>query len=321
MKEKPLKGVIASLIFGVVSLAVSILLGIVHWTSTDVNQLLKNDAIYKVSSSDDVVVHIDFIYPEPIGHLDNNNNLYLVGYVQPDGYLGYVGMEAKNKDKEVQKLIETSPDKLAKNPQYLVVKKKSTYDKDSILNYESSLREIFASNEEIKQTLDYSTYVSRLDTGLGKVVYFIGPLFLALGLLGFFNAWKLKKSNAQVYEDLYQAYPSLQGNIQGLQDGADYIDEKIGLLIYKNHIFGYKQKLFLLDLRDINNLYHRVVNHKKYGLITVSRSSSLVFESPNHKKAQEFAIKNVGKNTDLQLQPLFDYIQERFPHITIGYKA
>lgn len=320
MKETRLKGVIAALIVGVVCLGLSLFLGVLHWQSTDKNQLIKSEAIYKTSSSQDAVVLIDYIYPEAIGTLDNGNSLYLIGYVQPDGYLGYVGLEAKESDKELQALIKTSKEALAENPQYLVVKVKSTLDKESIVNYENYLRETLSSNAELSQSMDYSTYVTRLNLGLGQAIYFIIPIMLVLGGAGFLTAWKLKKSNAAVYEELYHTYPNLQGNIQALHDSADYIDESIGLLVYKNHIFGYKQRLFLFDLREVTNLYHHVINHKKYGLITIHRSSSLVFKTQDSHKAQEVAIKNVGKNTDLQLQPLFDYIQNHFPHIVLGYK-
>lgn len=321
MKEKRLKGVIATLILGVASLAIAIFLGFLHWASTDVNQLVKNGAIYKVSSSDDVVVRIDYIYPEAIGELDSGNAIYLVGYVQPDGYLGYVGLETKESDKEVQKLIETSQDELSKNPQYLVVKAKSTYDKDSIINYENYLREAFASNEDVNQTLDYTSYVSRQNIGLGQVIYFAVPILTILGLFGLFYAWKLKKSNAKVYEELYLAYPDLQGNIQRMFDEANFKDDRIGVLIYKNHIYGYKQQIFLVDLRQVTNLYHHVINRKYYGVITVSRTSSLVFKRENEVKNKEYSIKNVGKNTDLQLQLLFDYVHVHFPNIRIGFEG
>ena len=130
MKETRFKGVASSLLISLAFLMIAGFLALHHWTTTNIENLINSGAIYGSSSNEDVVVQIDYIYPEVIGESDQGDLLYLVGYISPSGYLGYVGLEAKENDKEIQELLNTSEEELAQNPQYLVVKSKTTTSSD-----------------------------------------------------------------------------------------------------------------------------------------------------------------------------------------------
>ncbi len=318
MKETRFKGVASSLLISLAFLMIAGFLALHHWTTTNIENLINSGAIYGSSSNEDVVVQIDYIYPEVIGESDQGDLLYLVGYISPSGYLGYVGLEAKENDKEIQELLNTSEEELAQNPQYLVVKSKTTTSSDSISNYQSYLAEVIPPDSEVGKDLTYSAYLSRLNLGLGTSVLVLVPILILLTGLFLFYAWKRLKMNQQAYAHLYEEYPNLLGNLEQLKTDASYLDENLGILIYRNHIFGYKQQIFFLDLREIIWIYHSITSHKRYGF-TVNRTSALAIKKQNTDAFKEYAIKNVGKDTDLQLQPLFTYIQLHYPHIIIGY--
>lgn len=213
-------------------------------------------------------------------------------------------------------------DKLAEKPEWLEVKPILVNSDEAVEGYSDHMTEVFSEDEDLSNAFETFRYISRVGVGTaGDLGWEYGKALLlaGIGIVLLVSAFFTRKRNVEAYQGLYEAYPEVEGNLGLLAQEADYHHEKIGLLIYKHHIFTYKQGVGLVDIHDIRQIYHSVINRKRY-FITVSRSSTLDIIRKEGKDLS-LPIKNIGKNTDQELTDFFAYLAERYPDILLGYHA
>lgn len=278
------------------------------------------DVIYKgastsASSGDKVSLRVYDIYSKPIATIKGHKTvIWLVSYDK-----GYVGLEAKEDDKDVAKLLNAG-DSLKDQPKRITVKYYNTRtgSKSRIKNYSGAMTGVLRTSPNISKYFSFYTYVSLQDvksdrTSLPVVCGILGLVGVILIAAAFVTRHKVN----QAYDELYAAYPELNGNLDLLLSDALYYDDNLKIAIYKNHLVSYFRGFCVVDLQQVVQLYHRIVKTKRY-FITVNRQSFLVAVKDDKKKVNMF-IRNRGKKTDEELQPFFAAVQEHFPNIKIGY--
>lgn len=300
LKETRNKGIWA----GLVAIAVFAFFGVLSLT-----------AAMDPSSSSDNSVQVSYIYPEYLVETDANTAVYLIG----DESYGYMGLEASPDDKDLQALLEAG-DSLLDNPQTIEAAAISVSDEDSLVGYTSFMQETFASETEVLDNLELLYYVSIPATKKFKPSPYMFPLlfFVAAGASLFFTI-RIRKTNVGAYETLYTAYPELSGNLELLRSNAAVINETLGVLVYKNHLFSYKMSVFALDLTNTKQLYLELLTYKMNWVLTVNRFSYLIAVTKNDKN-HKFRIGSLGAATGFELEPITNYIQANFPDVKIGYE-
>lgn len=324
IKETKNKGVFFLSFLGLFFLGLGIWMGVDIFQNNGVDNLVSQKKILTdspVSASDKLAVQLVYVDPEALAETEVGSNIYFVIYTYGQDQYGFIGLEASPDDKEVNALIKKA-DKLEEKPEWLEVKPILVNDDEAIEGYSDYMKEVFAEDEELSNSFQTFRYISRVGVGAsGDLAWEYGKvLFIAgLGIIILGSAFFTRKRNVAAYKGLYEAYPEVEGNLGLLVQEADYHHEKIGLLIYKHHIFTYKQGVDLADIREISQIYHSVINRKRY-FITVSRTSTLDIIRKEGKNLS-LPIKNIGKNTDQELTDFFTYLAEKYPDILLGYHA
>ena len=140
-------------------------------------------------------------------------------------------------------------------------------------------------------------------------------IFGGIGLVTLVSAFLLRKKSIAAFEELYQAYPELQGNVENLAGLAEFYDESLKVILYKNHLITYFKGTQALDLRDVEQLY-LVETRINRSLIT-NKVYQFCYVRKNGKKKQDMTLKTT-KTVQEQLDELWDLIIEKFPDIHIG---
>ena len=196
-------------------------------------------------------------------------------------------------------------------------------NKNAIEDYDSKFTEVLNDNNLLSgnsQTVYYLSTSESSSSAQGGMYVAIGLsaaglLFVGLAFL------KRKKVNA-AYDELYAAYPELNGNLDLMLQNATYADDETRVYIYKNHFFTTLSGLEVYDLTQANRIYHYQINHKRYG-ITTNRDSYIVFLTDNtsyRNKKTKIQIVNIGEETDNFLQPFFFAAHQEFPNLEVGYE-
>ncbi|MEX2783605.1 hypothetical protein AB3331_00245 [Streptococcus sp. H49] len=324
IKEKRNKGFVANLVIGIIFLLIAVAYLVFTYYNTDISRIKSNNILYNgqataAENGSNLVIDIYGIDYEPIADIDGHNTvLWLVAFRD-----GYVALEAKEDDKAIAQLIKKG-DSLADNPEQLAV----TYynanysSKEQIQNYSASLKgimeEIAGPTSDLSQNFIYDNYVSLSHLQNDRQTsYIVGAIFGGLGLFFIVTAFFTKRRVNRAYDELYQQYPELNGNIASLAAESSFHDDSLQIVIYKHHLISYYQGLSLMNLDEIVQLYHHILTVRR-SFIAVSRRSTLIGLKDNDKKQYRVPIKNIGKKTDDQLQATFNYLHEHFPHIQLG---
>ena len=196
-------------------------------------------------------------------------------------------------------------------------------NKKAIVDYDSKFTKVLNDNNLLSGKSETTYYLSTSESSSSAQ----GGMYVAIGLsaagllfvgLAFL---KRKKVNA-AYDELYAAYPELNGNLDLMLQNATYADDETRVYIYKNHFFTTLSGLEVYDLTQANRIYHYQINHKRYG-ITTNRDSYIVFLTDNtsyRKKKTKIQITNIGEETDNFLQPFFFAAHQEFPNLEVGYE-
>ncbi|WP_019322823.1 hypothetical protein [Streptococcus mutans] len=316
LKENRNKGFVLYLVFGIFFIigAVGIFLAVSYKNNSQA--VSYNGESTKASSGDKVTLEIRDIYSKPIADIDGHKTvIWLVKYKDN----GYVGLESKEEDKDIARLLKAGSS-LRQHPKHIAVKYYNTHRSTShvIRNYSGAMIGILRSQPELNKYFSFYTYVSLYDiksdqTSLPIVCGLLGLLGLLFIGIAFYVRYKVNRA----YDELYAAYPELNGNLDPLISESLYHDDKLKIIIYKNHLITYHRGFALVDLHQVVQLYHRIVKTRR-SFIAVNQQSFLVAVKMDNKKVSLF-ICNRGKKTDEELQPLFAAVTSYFPNIKIGY--
>lgn len=317
MKEEKFKGFWGLFLIGLIAILLVVSYTFITYVQTDLTTLQRKGLIYKADTSHgETMINVSFIIPEAIGELDNGHQLYLIG----DESRNLLGLETK-KDEPLVKEMIAQGENLSQNPKPLAVYayQLGRDTEAEIQDYRAYIVNFFAGSEIEQDVLSHS-YVSlvrvqndRLQAGIALLV---GGGF---GLLFLYSAVGRFRANGRAYQELYAVYPELLGRLEQAVSEANWANPELKIAVYKNHLFTYQGGFHLVDLAEVERIYHYEVRSKAYGLITTSRSSFLSIAKRDSKKIHQLQFKNKGKHTDEMLHPLFEYLLEHFPAIQVGY--
>ena len=270
-----------------------------------------------------VAVKITSFDPKPIGEISGGRtNMYFIEFsgINTDNY-GYAGIEIKNGDALVEKLKSESD--LLNNPIIVAAKIRISGAEGAIKDYRNYFSLLVSQNGRIDERAEIYAYVSVDDFEKSHLAgYPIALIAASIGLYFLYSAFKLRKSEDNAYNELYDAYPELKYSMDTIFNKATYVDNQLGIVLYKNHLIVPLGSFKVYDLRKAERVYHYILNHKSYGK-TVGRSSQLIILSNDksyRKKKTSFVIKNVGEETDDLLQPFFYVLSQEFPDIQLGFE-
>lgn len=318
-KEKRNKGFVSGLVLSVILLAVGGLMGFL-WN------LHQNPTTAFASNSESgkqVKMTVYDIYPEIIGDVDGGSVVYLVQYSQ-EGDGKYAVIEAKENDAEVKKLIEqATAETLADNPGTLLGTQLqplstnvNTSRNNRIVDLSGFLKSVLEPTSTVYQNMNTNVYLSLTEHSRDGWYYIIGAaIFGGMGVFTAITAFILRKKSIASYNELYQTYPELQGNLEGIADQADYYDQDLKVILYKNHLITYFKGTQTVDLREVDQIYLIENSYHRYGF--TNKVYQLCYIRKDSPKKHNMTIRTT-RTVQEQLEELWELLMEKFPDIHLG---
>lgn len=318
-KEKRNKGFVSGLVLSVILLAVGGLMGFL-WN------LHQNPTTAFASNSESgkqVKMTVYDIYPEIIGDVDGGSVVYLVQYSQ-EGDGKYAVIEAKENDAEVKKLIEqATAETLADNPGTLLGTQLqplstnvNTSRNNRIVDLSGFLKSVLEPTSTVYQNMNTNVYLSLTEHSSDGWYYIIGAaIFGGMGVFTAITAFILRKKSIASYNELYQTYPELQGNLEGIADQADYYDQDLKVILYKNHLITYFKGTQTVDLREVDQIYLIENSYHRYGF--TNKVYQLCYIRKDSPKKHNMTIRTT-RTVQEQLEEFWELLMEKFPDIHLG---
>ena len=318
-KEKRNKGFVSGLVLSVILLAVGGLMGFL-WN------LHQNPTTAFASNSESgkqVKMTVYDIYPEIIGDVDGKNVIYLVQYSQ-EGDGKYAVIEAKENDVEVKKLIDqATAETLADNPGTLLgtqlqplTTNVNTSRNNRIVDLSGFLKSVLEPTSTVYQNMNTNVYLSLTEHSRDGWYYIIGAaIFSGMGVFTAITAFILRKKSIASYNELYQTYPELQGNLEGIADQADYYDQDLKVILYKNHLITYFKGTQTVDLREVDQIYLIENSYHRYGF--TNKVYQLCYIRKDSPKKHKMTIRTT-RTVQEQLEEFWELLMEKFPDIHLG---
>jgi hypothetical protein len=275
-------------------------------------------------SGKEVTMTVYDIYPEVVGEVEGGSVLYLVQYSN-DGDGKFAVVEAKENDKEIQKLMDqAATETLIDNPATLVgtqlqplsknVNNKSRNNR--IVDLSGFLDSILEPDSSVALNMNSSVYLSLTEHSKDGWWHIISAaIFGGIGLVTLVSAFLLRKKSIAAFEELYQAYPELQGNVENMAGLAEFYDENLKVILYKNHLITYYKGTQALDLRDVDHLY--LVETKINKSLFSKKIYQFCYIRKNGKKKQDMVLKST-KTVQEELEELWSLISKNYPYIQLG---
>ena len=318
-KEKRNKGFVSGLVLSVILLAVGGLMGFL-WN------LHQNPTTAFASNSESgkqVKMTVYDIYPEIIGDVDGGSVVYLVQYSQ-EGDGKYAVIEAKENDAEVKKLIEqATAETLADNPGTLLGTQLqplstnvNTSRNNRIVDLSGFLKSVLEPTSTVYQNMNTNVYLSLTEHSRDGWYYIIGAaIFSGMGVFIAITAFILRKKSIASYNELYQTYPELQGNLEDIADQADYYDQDLKVILYKNHLITYFKGTQTVDLREVDQIYLIENSYHRYGF--TNKVYQLCYIRKDSPKKHKMTIRTT-RTVQEQLEEFWELLMEKFPDIHLG---
>ena len=318
-KEKRNKGFVSGLVLSVILLAVGGLMGFL-WN------LHQNPTTAFASNSESgkqVKMTVYDIYPEIIGDVDGGSVVYLVQYSQ-EGDGKYAVIEAKENDAEVKKLIEqATAETLADNPGTLLGTQLqplstnvNTSRNNRLVDLSGFLKSVLEPTSTVYQNMNTNVYLSLTEHSRDGWYYIIGAaIFGGMGVFTTITAFILRKKSIASYNELYQTYPELQGNLEGIADQADYYDQDLKVILYKNHLITYFKGTQTVDLREVDQIYLIENSYHRYGF--TNKVYQLCYIRKDSPKKHNMTIRTT-RTVQEQLEEFWELLMEKFPNIHLG---
>ena len=324
-EKRNTKGFIGLIIAGVLSVIVALgALGFFQFYQTADNLYNKGNIFGEVPMKDEAVTAVKITgYAEnPIATIDGGTKLYLIEFSKTDNDdYGYTSLEVKEGDKLIEKL--KSIDDLVANPVIVAAKMRRSGADGAVRNYTSEFKATISENETISKLAETEYYVSVYEFDKDRqFAYIVAGIAGIIALVFFYSAFATRKGEDKAYNELYSAYPELNYSMDTLLDNATYVDNQLGIILYKHHLLATYKNFQVYDLTKAERIYHYIYTQKSYGM-TVSRTSQLILltnDKSYRRKKTSLLIKNVGDETDDLLQPFFYAVSQEFPDILLGYE-
>ena len=324
-EKRNTKGFIGLIIAGVLSVIVALgALGFFQFYQTADNLYNKGNIFGEVPMKDEAVTAVKITgYAEnPIATIDGGTKLYLIEFSKTDNDdYGYTSLEVKEGDKLIEKL--KSIDDLVANPVIVAAKMRRSGADGAVRNYTSEFKATISENETISKLAETEYYVSVYEFDKDRqFAYIVAGIAGIIALVFFYSAFATRKGEDKAYNELYSAYPELNYSMDSVLEDATYVDNQLGIVLYKHHLLATYKNFQVYDLTKAERIYHYVYTQKSYGM-TVSRTSQLILltnDKSYRRKKTSLLIKNVGDETDDLLQPFFYAVSQEFPDILLGFE-
>ena len=315
-KEKRNKGFISVLILSLVFFAIASISGFL-------GQMHKKPTERFADTTDtgkEVTMPVYGIYPEPVGEVDGGTVVYIVQYSK-EGEGKFAVVESKVKDESINKLLENA-DSLADNPETLTgiqlepltdTNFVNTSKNTKIINLDEFISSILPAKSVVARNMNTRIYLSLSEYLRDSLSYIFGiVIFSGMGLMTLIAAFIIRKKTVDSFKELYRLYPELEGNLELLDTQAEFYDQDLKVILYKNHLITYYKGTQALDLRDVWRIYLVRTSYSRF-----TKVYQFVYTRKDSSKKYSLTIRNTNR-VEEQLEEFWNLLPKKFPEINIG---
>ena len=315
-KEKRNKGFISVLMLSLVFFAIASISGFL-------GQMHKKPTERFADTTDtgkEVTMPVYGIYPEPVGEVDGGTVVYIVQYSK-EGEGKFAVVESKVKDESINKLLEYA-DSLADNPATLTgiqlepltnTNFVNTSKNTKIINLDEFISSILPAKSVVARNMNTRIYLSLSEYSRDSLSYIFGiVIFSGMGLMTLVAAFIIRKKTVDSFKELYRLYPELDGNLELLDSQAEFYDQDLKVILYKNHLITYYKGTQALDLRDVWRIYLVRTSYSRF-----SKIYQFVYTRKDSSKKYSLTIRNTNR-VEEQLEEFWNLLPKKFPEIKIG---
>ena len=315
-KEKRNKGFISVLMLSLVFFAIASISGFL-------GQMHKKPTERFADTTDtgkEVTMPVYGIYPEPVGEVDGGTVVYIVQYSK-EGEGKFAVVESKVKDESINKLLEYA-DSLADNPATLTgiqlepltnTNFVNTSKNTKIINLDEFISSILPAKSVVARNMNTRIYLSLSEYSRDSLSYIFGiVIFSGMGLMTLIAAFIIRKKTVDSFKELYRLYPELDGNLELLDTQAEFYDQVLKVILYKNHLITYYKGTQALDLRDVWRIYLVRTSYSRF-----TKVYQFVYTRKDSSKKYSLTIRNTNR-VEEQLEEFWNLLPKKFPEINIG---
>lgn len=315
-KEKRNKGFISVLMLSLVFFAIASISGFL-------GQMHKKPTERFADTTDtgkEVTMPIYGIYPEPVGEVDGGTVVYIVQYSK-EGEGKFAVVESKVKDESINKLLENA-DNLADNPGTLTgiqlepltnTNFVNTSKNTKIINLDEFISSILPAKSVVARNMNTRIYLSLSEYSRDSLSYIFGiVIFSGMGLMTLIAAFIIRKKSVDSFKELYRLYPELDGNLELLDTQAEFYDQDLKVILYKNHLITYYKGTQAIDLRDVWRIYLVRTSYSRF-----TKVYQFVYTRKDSSKKYSLTIRNTNR-VEEQLEEFWNLLPKKFPEINIG---
>lgn len=315
-KEKRNKGFISVLMLSLVFFAIASISGFL-------GQMHKKPTERFADTTDtgkEVTMPIYGIYPEPVGEVDGGTVVYIVQYSK-EGEGKFAVVESKVKDESINKLLENA-DNLADNPGTLTgiqlepltnTNFVNTSKNTKIINLDEFISSILPAKSVVARNMNTRIYLSLSEYSRDSLSYIFGiVIFSGMGLMTLVAAFIIRKKTIDSFKELYRLYPELEGNLEMLDTLAEFYNQDLKVILYKNHLITYYKGTQALDLRDVWRIYLVRTSYSRF-----TKVYQFVYTRKDSSKKYSLTIRNTNR-VEEQLEEFWQLLPKKFPEINIG---
>ena len=315
-KEKRNKGFISVLMLSLVFFAIASIsgfLGQVHKKPTE-------RFADTTDTGKEVTMPVYGIYPEPVGEVDGGTVVYIVQYSK-EGEGKFAVVESKVKDESINKLLEKA-ESLADNPATLTgiqlepltnTNFVNTSKNTKIINLDEFISSILPAKSVVARNMNTRIYLSLSEYSRDSLSYIFGiVIFSGMGLMTLIAAFIIRKKTVDSFKELYRLYPELEGNLELLDTQAEFYDQNLKVILYKNHLITYYKGTQAIDLRDVWRIYLVRTSYSRF-----TKVYQFVYTRKDSSKKYSLTIRNTNR-VEEQLEEFWNLLPKKFPEINIG---
>lgn len=185
-----------------------------------------------------------------------------------------------------------------------------------IIDLSGFLKSVLEPTSIVYQNMNTNVYLSLTKYSRDGWYYIIGAaIFSGMGVFTAITAFILRKKSIASYNELYQTYPELQGNLEGIADQADYYDQDLKVILYKNHLITYFKGTQTVDLREVDQIYLIENSYHRYGF--TNKVYQMCYIRKDSTKKYNMTIRTT-RTVQEQLEEFWELLMEEFPDIHLG---
>ncbi|MBF0715551.1 hypothetical protein [Gemelliphila palaticanis] len=289
-----------------------------------VDNLIKNNEIY--NANDEYIKSKKVLRVRRIKETNitiNDNKFYLIFHDN-----GVNMLDASPNDEKIVNLLKNK-DRLEVEKSYLIVEpinykerkrgRKSArrtvinIPKEMILDFQTeyNLSNILLEHEKDFYSLEITKYLEHYDYNKGKkynLVFLISTIIIIL--LIFWRIVANIRKNIHFKEYFNTEFAELYGDVKELLRNADYLDEKLRIAIYKNHMFTFYKGFKVIPLLEVKSMeFNGKYKHNKK---RIKKAFIEIYE-----KSRKFYIVKIKSSNIKDINSLIEYMSVDYKNIRI----